>query len=37
MINAKNVWEKFDKKEIMDFNDGYMTYLDNSKGFGKYS
>ena len=31
MINAKNVWEKFDKKEIMDFNDGYMSYLDNSK------
>ncbi len=31
MINAKNVWEKYDKKEIMDFNDGYISYLDNSK------
>lgn len=31
MINAKNVWEKFDRNEIMDFNDGYMSYLDNSK------
>lgn len=31
MINAKNVWEKYDKNEIMDFSDGYISYLDNSK------
>ncbi len=31
MISAKNVWEKYDKNEIMVFNDGYINYLDNSK------